>query len=158
MYSVLGRTAGIGSGAAVAAASLWNPHSSLTIKLLALSVALQDTTNTNRDFLCARINARGTPASTVTPNISKDSRRGVAPQSGTLLDLGVYSVEPTLDGDFQPPYMQFGGNVSMGKFVFHRFGNGLYIPPGAGFSVIDITNVGSGTNVRDYTFTWVEDF
>lgn len=157
MYSVRAvvNTTG-GGGAGNAFFGLWNPHADQIVKVRRIVVCM-DSGSANFVGNFARSSARGTPASTITPDISNDSRRAVAPPSGVLLDLGVYTVQPTIDaGDLGIILAPSSDNAAgaRGEILMQDLGGGLYIPPGTGLCFVSRT---SGAPTFELGFTWSED-
>lgn len=156
MYSVRG----VGTYTGVvphAAFGLWNPHGSQLVKVKRIVLSEQSGASIGALSGFRRSSARGTPASTVTPDVSNDGKRGAAPPSGLLLDLGSYSVEPTLDADdIGPIHAQSGGTASGdADFFAHDYpGDGFYIPPGTGLCLVKL---GTGTVIYEVSVTWSED-
>lgn len=156
MYSVRGRSAATGGAANEAIAQLWNPHATQIIRLVGYTLESQ-VAPAAAGFIThlRRTTARGTPGSTVTPDISNDSKRGAAPVSGALLDLAAFSVQPTYDGttSWDPFYFTVTNPTG---FVSRRSGPaGWYIPPGSGIAVS--TPGAIVGNAFEVTFVWVED-
>lgn len=155
MYSLRGRAAPVAVAANDAVFGIWNPHSTQRIKLLHMMAVIQSAPGAANSACCfRRTTARGTPGSTVTPNISNDSRRGVAPVSGLLLDLADFTVEPTLEAEYFGPVFKPTGS-SVGDCLSHDFLGGLVIPPGTGLAWISLTALAPGT--QEISLTWTED-
>lgn len=154
MYSVRG--VGVaGAGAGSVAFSLWNPHTSQILKLKRIVLSLQNGGSVGAIAIFQRSSTRGTPASTVTPGVSNDSKRGAAPPSGALLDLGTFTVQPTLDTDELFSFAQLGGasggDADLSTYDFP--GDGFYIPPGTGLCLA--RNLNNPT--YEVSLTWIED-
>lgn len=83
----------------------------------------------------------------------------MGPPSGALLDLGVFSVQPTLEaGDFGPVFMQTGTNtLARGLHFMSDFSGGLYVPPGTGVCFVSVGTDG-GNPSFEVSLTWTEDF
>lgn len=149
-YSVGGRTAATAATANHVGAGLWNPHASKAIKLRELWVFKTVATADNHGL--RRITARGTPGSTVTPDITTafDTPR-IAPQSGTLLDLAAYTVQPTLTGVL---LARANLPASIGAGFIWVFAEPIIIPPGEGLAII--TPEAVILQPSDVTFVWDE--
>jgi hypothetical protein len=151
MYSVVGQ----GTAPAVAnsaLAGLWNPHTTQSILVVQISVNNLSTASGTRFVALSRVTTRGTPASTVTPDIYSHHIQGVAPPSGALLDLGTYTVEPTQETPYDfglgwPPVISAGA-------VFPIPG-GIIVPPERGLGLIQLP---ASTFVGEVTFSWLEDW
>ena len=127
-------------------AALWNPSTTKQIYLASISIEDDHATISNRPGP-VRTSTRGTPGSTITPDIDNDYNRAVAPQSGALLDLADFTVAPTL----QPPRLMRYTITATGGGVLIDFDR-LAIPPGTGLAIEATANLGSGF----YTFEWDE--
>ena len=104
-------------------------------------------------FRLKRSTARGTPGSTVTPDIDNHSERAIAPVSGALLDLAAFTVQPTLAAAELGPDVQPGNSAEAG-FTYDIPG-GIVIPPGTGLVVAIIT--GAAFPASGIGFIWQED-
>src|SRR6266576_3693993 len=93
-YGVSSVTVATAATADLAIASLWNASTTRSIALKEVHV-FKTTAGAADIAKIRRISARGTPGSTITPTIVNDYDRALAPASGALLDLNVYTVEPT---------------------------------------------------------------
>ena len=127
-------------------AALWNAS---TVKVIYVSrILIEDdhATIANRPGP-VRTSTRGTPGSTVTPDIDNDYNRAVAPASGALLDLADYTVAPTL----QPPRLMRYTLTATGGGILIELDR-LAIPPGTGLAIEATANLGTGF----YTFEWDE--
>lgn len=155
MYTARGRTTTTTAAADNAVATLWNPHSTHRIKVIAISICVAIAPSAGSTPKLRRVTARGTPASTVNPGIAQHSERSIAPPSGALLDLGTYSAQPTFDtGD-----LGFGwvlAAVAASGIVYPLPANGIIIPPGAGLCIA--TGSAVAIPASDITFTWLEDW
>lgn len=158
MYSVRGRTAATAANIDDAVFGFWNPHGTAIVRLMAILMVTQSSTSQPWNAgIFRRTTARGTPATTVTPDISNDGRYGVGPVSGVLLDTS-FSAQPTLEADDWGPRAGVGfvtsneGQVAL----MHRFqGSGLYIPPGTGIALIQKEAIVSP--VFEVGLSWLED-
>ncbi len=149
-YAVGGRSSATAATANHAGAALWNPHS--TIPLRVTEIAWSKTVATADNLAIMRITARGTAGSTVTPTIVNDFLRGVAPPSGALLDLAAYTVQPTLDGSLY--LYRWNLPAAVGAGIFWTFRTPLRVPPGTGLALV--TPPGTVLQPADVTFAWTE--
>ena len=138
---------------------LWNPHASLILKLKQIVVFNPTNPASGFSFCGRRFTARGTPASSITPGISNDNKRGAAPPSGATLDFGLvsgYTAQPTLDtNDTEPTFVGLTGVTRNGDGVCYDFpGEGLDIPPGSGWGWSATSTIAGSLYT---TFYWVED-
>lgn|SRR3990167_3004161 len=149
-YAIGGRTAATAATANHAAAALWNPSSTKAIRLREVWVFKTAATVDNHGI--SRITARGTPGSTVTPSATTafDTPR-IAPQSGALLDLAAYTVQPTLGG-----LLLARANLpaAIGAGFIWVFAEPIIIPPGEGMALI--TPEAVILQPSDVTFVWDE--
>lgn len=132
--------------------ALWNPSSAKPLWVESFLYATQDT-NKTMSYTLRRITTRGTPGSTVTPDIDNDYDKALAPPSGAVLDLAIYTVNPTEE---TAPYMEQvkgADTTTAGCGFILEFDPPLKIPPGTGLLV---RNAGDPTSVGDMTFVWTE--
>lgn len=111
---------------------LWNPSTDRSLWVAEIMYTTV-VTGTAQNMRIQRTTARGTPATTVTPDLDNDMEREVTPQTGALLDLALFSVQPTVDASvlFRTP--PTGGTTAGGildQIVFP--GKGIKVPPGTG--------------------------
>jgi hypothetical protein len=149
VYLVRGRTtAAVASGQALAV--FWNGHATQRIGVVSASVGEKVASGINDSVHLRRATVRGTPGATVTPNIQNHTRRGVAPPSGVLLDLGLHTVQPTLETE---PLFSIMMNAVIGGSTPFIFPGRVWIPPGAGLAMIG-PDAGP---VVEVNFSWMED-
>jgi len=142
-------------GRAPSNGAIWNPHSTIRLILVAMSVAVQASPGIAVSLALRRSSTRGTPTVTITPDIDSSWERDKAPAAAPLIDLQ-YSALPTLDASILDRFHV----VSAAPVVSTGFDKpmtfpGLIIPPGTGFvfgDVLDTTAV-----VADWTFTWRDE-
>ena len=136
---------------------LWNGHSTQRIKLISFAMWAQSTSPASGySARLRRISARGTAGSTVTPNISNDSRIAVAPVSGVLLDLAAYSVQPTLLASSVDFGLGFTFAAAVASGFVYPIPGGIEIGPGAGVAFIQVPATASVA--FEITLTWLEDW
>jgi hypothetical protein len=118
-YSVGGRSAATTAAINVAAAQLWNPHTTKSIKVGEIWVRKSVATADNHILYPTVL--RGVPGSTITPDVDNHFQRQYAPGSGALLDLGAFTTQPTIQ---IPRFLGAGakgeaasGNVTLGAPV-----------------------------------------
>jgi hypothetical protein len=96
-WSIAGRSAATAATANHCAAQLWNASSTRTIWVTA--VGWSKTVATADTVALKRSTARGaTPATTVTPTIANDWEREIIPPSLAVLELALFTTQPTLEG------------------------------------------------------------
>lgn len=135
-----------------AVASIWNPHTTQRIKITELSLVAIAAPGAGAGVELRRITTRGTPGSTVTPTITSDDSRMLAPPSGALLDLAVFTAQPALDGAVSDWGWVLGGVIGAG-FIY-PFANGLIVPPGAGIAIVNRAAI--VTPACEVSFVWKE--
>lgn len=149
-YAVGGRSAATAATADHAAAALWYASGTKAIKLREIWVF--KTVSTADNHALRRITARGTPGSSVTPDASNCMEvPRVAPQSGVVLDLGAYTVQPTLTG---VNLARSNLPAAVGSGFIWVFTEPIEIPPGEGIAII--TPVAVILQPSDFTFVWEE--
>lgn len=92
-FSIGGRTAATAATANNVGAALWNPSTSRS--LWVTQIGWSKTAATADQVGLVRISARGTAGSSITSGIQSDAEGAVAPRSGAVLDLAVFTVQPT---------------------------------------------------------------
>lgn len=130
-FVVGGRSAATAATIRHAAAQLWNPSTSKRVRVWGVTIAL--TTAGLANIGIARSTARGTPGSTVTPDIDNEAERAAAPPSGMLLDLAAFTVQPTVDAS---DLERFNLPAAIGAAVFLPFRKPKEVPAGGGLVVI----------------------
>ena len=145
-----------GRGLATAATSnhvlaqLWNPSTTRTIFVTAVSLAQTGAVVSNTAL--TRSSARGaTPTSTVTPTIASDWERKIIPPSVAVLELATFGTQPPLDG---VPLFKWNNPASIGAGFIVPFESkdvqGIAVLPGAGLCLS--TPVAVIHQVSDVTF------
>jgi len=133
-YRVSGRSAATAAVANAAICGVWNPHTTKRVLLEEIHLFKQGAIGAAGDALeIRRTTARGTPGSTITPSITNDENRDMAPPSGFLVDLAAYTVQPTLEanglGRWTAAAVQGSGIVLPVNIT---------VPPGTGLVLISI--------------------
>lgn len=150
-FSVGGRSAATAATANHAGAQLWNASTSKSV--FVTQIAWSKTVATADNLGIVRSSARGTAGSTVTPAQQNDYAYDAAPQSGVLLDLAAFSVQPTL--------------ISSTAYMFRwhlpaAVGAGFILPlPGpievpAGTGLVLVTPPAVILQPADVSFFWTE--
>lgn len=129
------------------AATLWNPSGAARIFVYEIWVC--DTAATAANLGISRTTTRGTPGSTVTPDLDNMVERDVAPPSGCLLDLATYTVQPTVDGS---DLIRWNLAGAIGNGVMLVFPDPITIPPGTGLAVI--TPIAAVLPASDFTYVF----
>lgn len=144
-----GRSAATAATLRHVAAAIWNPSTSKRIRIHGVYICI--TTAGVANIAIARTTTRGTPGSTVTPDIDNEVERAAAPPSGYLLDLAAFTVQPTVDAS---DLHRWNLPAAVGAGVILPFRKPLEIAAGAGLAVITPTAV--VFPAADFTFD-VED-
>jgi len=150
-YSAGGRTAATTATTGDAIATLWNPSTTKPIWLISYQYVTIDAVNSGRHSY-QRITTRGTPGSTITPDIDNDWEKYAAPASGALIDLAAFSVQPTLATPFTARWHVPTGTGEMPVFFYPI--RPVKIPPGTGFAATNPQASIAGAG--DVTFEWME--
>lgn len=150
-YRVSGLTGATAATDAHALAGLWNPHSTQRIRVVEISCVEVTAPGAASGIEIRRNTARGTPASTVTPLIQNHDGRALAPPSGALLDIGAYSVQPTLETIALWTWI-FGAVIGSG-FIY-PIPLGLVIPPSSG--IVLVNRAAIAVPASEVTFVWQE--
>lgn len=145
-YSVGGRGAAPSAGSDPHAV-LWNASTTKQIYVLELGVE-NFTVTTAATIAIQRTSTKGTPGSTVTPDIDNDRDAAVAPVSSVVLDLADFTVVPT----FQGPRMSRWVVPSDGGALGIVFSIPIAVPQSTGLMV----EVVSGLAAIETTWTWEE--
>jgi hypothetical protein len=149
-YRVAGRSTATDGTINYAYGALWNASATKSIYVLEIHVI--KTVGTVDNHALTRITARGTPASTVTPDIDNNDDWSVAPASGALLDLGTYSAQPTL---LTPALMRTNLPATIGSgFVWIFPDPGIRVDAGDGLAITSpVAVIGQPA---DITYVWWE--
>lgn len=149
-YSVAGRAPNTAATANHCAAQLWNPSTTISIYVHEIHVA--QTTATVSNLMVSRSTARGaTPATTVTPDIDSNYEGVLAPASAAVLELALFSTQPTLA---VPPRLQWNLPAAIGSGLMWVFAEPWRVLPTNGICVA--TPVAVILQAADYTFVWTE--
>ncbi len=132
----------------------WNPHATHRIKLLSFAIFKTGAGAAADSIRCRRATARGTPGSTVTPDIDNHSERAIAPPSGVLLDLAAFTTQPTLDAsDIAPGWVASAFAASGLRW---HYPGGFVVPPGTGLACIQVA--ATAWPASEISFDWLEDW
>jgi hypothetical protein len=130
-YSVRGLTVATAATADHAIFSVWNPSGTKRIELLEIGVFAVTAPTAGAGFYRRRITARGTAGSTATPTAANALEADAAPDSGFLLDLAVFTVQPTLAAaPGMGPAVVMPNSIGAGVII--PFAYDTIIPPGQG--------------------------
>jgi hypothetical protein len=131
-WSIGGRSAATAATANHCGAQLWNPHASQSVKVMAIAISQTGAVVSNPAI--ARSSARGaTPATTVTPTIASDWDRDLSPPSVAVLELALFTTQPTIDG---VPLFKWNNAASIGAgFIIPFDPPGIIVKAGAGMVI-----------------------
>jgi hypothetical protein len=133
---------------------LWNPHSTQRIKLLSWGLFKEAAGTAADGARWRRSTARGTPGSTVTPDVDNHSERAIAPPSGALFDLSAFSVQPTLDAsELGQGWIAAAFAAAGGIFTWP---GGVVIPPGTGLALVQTK--ATIWPISEVSVYWLEDW
>jgi hypothetical protein len=111
---------------------VWNPSGTKRIRLIEFGICAIAAPGAASGFEFRRCSARGTPGTTVTPGVENSDDRDATPDSGWLLDLATYSVQPTLLANSPLPPAWILAAVIGSGIIYPYAGPGITIPPGTG--------------------------
>jgi hypothetical protein len=150
-FSIGGRTVATAATANHAAAELWNP--SATKGIYVTQIAWSKTVATADNIGIVRSSARGTARSTVTPAQQNDADYQAAPPSGAVLDLSVFSVQPTL---ISATAFMFRWNLpaAIGSGFILPLPDPIFVPAGTGLVIL--TPAAVILQPADVTYFWRE--
>lgn len=134
-WSIGGRSLATAATANHCAFQLWNPSSTRTIFVCAVSFVQTSATVSN--IAITRSSARGaTPTATVTPTIASDYERKISPPSVAVLECATFGTQPTLDGE---DLYRWHNPAAIGSGFMVPFESkdlpGIAILPGAGLTI-----------------------
>jgi hypothetical protein len=157
MYRVSGRSGATAGTDAHALAALWNPHGTARIIVTQIEVCATAAPGAGAGLELRRITARGTPGSTITPTIENDDRRAIAPPSGALLDLAVYSGQPTPVAAAGALHSWVYAAVAASGIIYPCASSnslGITIPPSTGLALLNTSAI--IFPISEVTFNWLE--
>lgn len=133
-------------------AAIWNPHASRALILLHAEWWQADASPGTSNLGLVRISTQGTPGSTVTPDADNDYRRKVAPATGALLNLGDFSVQPTVQGPYMKRAHVSGPASGAGSGIAWVLSRGLFVPAGTGIAIVTTTSFTFDAGDSSWTF------
>lgn len=135
-YRTNGLTTATAATDAHAIAEIWNPAVGKRIYLVEIGLNAITAPAAGAGFAFRRATAKGTPAATVTPNAEASDERDAAPDSAFTLELGAFSVQPTLAAGELGFAWSLAAVAASG--IFYPFsGRGIAIPPGTGLVLVN---------------------
>jgi len=155
LYSVRGFSAATAATADHAIAQLWNPAATDRIRLYECGLFVASATR-ERSYIC-RTSTTGTAGSTVTPDADNcwDANKG--PDSGALLYLAAFTVQPTkLTPELWGCELGLSGTGGgAGSGYTWTFPDGLDVPAGTGVAMVNATAIAFGAS--ECYFHWGEE-
>lgn len=150
-HRLAGRSVATAATAGHAAFQLWNPHATQRITLREFWTFVTSAPAAGAGLAIRRTTARGTPGSTQTPVLANDTHRGSVSVSVSLLDLAVFTVQPTLETS--PNLWQWSPAAVAASGVSGPIE--IDIPPGTGLAWVNIAAVIFPAS--DISVAWTED-
>jgi hypothetical protein len=135
-YRTNGLTTATAATDAHAIAEIWNGSGTKRIYLVEIALNAITAPGAGAGIAMRRSTAKGTPAATVTPNAESSDERDAAPDSGFTLELGAFSVQPTLAAGELGLAWSLPAVAASG-IVYPFSGRGLAIPPGTGLVLVN---------------------
>jgi hypothetical protein len=159
VYSVRGFTAATATtGDPLVFAQLWNPDATENLRVMEFGVFCTAIAAGQHAPQLVRSTTRGTPGSTVTPDADNSWDNLVAPQTGALLDLALFSANPTRSSPELLGWNISGGVSTGGGGMGWVWSSpiGMLVPPGTG--VVLQANVTGATAwaASEVYFVWEE--
>jgi hypothetical protein len=134
-HRISGTTAATAATDQHAIAAIWNPSSTVTIAVREISVVAFAAPGAGAGFVVRRISGRGTAGSSVTSaaaNCLGFAR--TASQSGFILDLATYSIQPTLiAGDLDAWVLA----AVAASGIVKPYPEGIDVPAGEGLVIVN---------------------
>jgi len=135
LHRVSGTTAATAATDQHAIAGVWNPHSTKRVWILEASLVAFAAPGAGAGFVLRRTSARGTAGSSVTSAaVHSLESPGTASQSGFILDLATYSVQPTItSGDLDA--WVYAAVAASG--LLKPYPEGIEVGPGTGVVLVN---------------------
>lgn len=133
-YRVNGLTTATAATDAHAIFEVWNPDATKRIYLAEFSINEVTAPGAGAGICLRRTSAKGTAAATVTPVAAHSDENDSAPDSAFTLELGAFSVQPTLVTGEVGISWTFAAVAGSG-IVYPISGKGICIPPGTGLAI-----------------------
>jgi hypothetical protein len=150
-FMVRGRTVATAATAGLAVATLWNPHASARLQIHEIWICANVAPGAGSAIEIRRTTTRGTPGSTVTPTSANDVEGAIAPVSGAVLDINVFSVVPTITANALAAWTL--GAVA-GAGLIMPFARGIEVPAGGGLALVTANAV--IVPISDVTYVWTD--
>ncbi len=133
VYSVRGFSPSFSGNTDDGFAHLWNPDTAQRLRVIEFGYHNASAGTSTQRFRLFRTTGRGTPGSTVTPDADNAWDVNDSPPSGALLDLAVFTIQPTkADPGLQGIHHSTGGTGTPGTGFVYRPDRPLWVPPGTG--------------------------
>lgn len=150
-FMVRGRTVATAATPGLAIATLWNPHATTRLTVHEIWFCASFAPASSAAIEIRRTTTKGTPGSTVTPTAANDIEGAIAPQSGAVLDINVYTVVPTITANALGAWTL---GAAAGAGLIMPFPRGIEIPAGAGLAIVTANSV--IVPISDVTFVWTD--
>lgn len=135
-YRTNGLTTATAATDAHAIAEIWNPDATKRIYVVEFGLNEVTAPGAGAGLVFRRATAKGTPAATVTPNAEAADERDSAPDSAFTLELGAFSVQPTLaTGELGLAWTLAA--VAGSGIIVPISGKGICVPPGTGLCLVN---------------------
>lgn len=143
-YAVANTTA-TGCDIGEAVAFLWNPSSTIALRLVFLGIGHAGAT-AGMSLRLSRIDGQGTGGTTITPDLDDGFRRRADPPSGAFMKMGNFTTSPTeVTPELWRATLHDTGANQLWTREFQKR-SPLWIPPGSGlafFSPVAVTAISS---------------
>lgn len=134
-WRIEGTTAATAATDQHAIAAMWNPSGTKAIRVYEIGLVAFAAPGAGAGFLVRRSTAQGTPGTSVTLAAVHDLARGAtAPQSGAILGLAAYTVQPTLTASELFGWV-FAAVTASG--IILPIPEGIEVGPGAGLVLVN---------------------
>lgn len=148
IFYVRGVTAATATTADHVLAALFNPSPTKRITVLEITLFETAAANTGDSLWVQRTSTQGTAGSSVSPTATNSSSGDAVPDSGAVLGLAAYSVQPTL----RTPQLWAWSVPSLTGAGFIWNPRGIVIPVGEGLAITQ--RVASIAPIAEVTFVF----
>lgn len=133
-------------------AALWNPHASRMLRVVHVEWWQGDASPGVSSLAVVRISTQGTAGSTVTPDADNDYDRLVAPATGAVLNLGDFSVQPTVAGPYHFLAHVSGPSSGAGSGMSWALSRAFLVRAGTGLAIVTSVNFTFDAGECSWTF------
>jgi hypothetical protein len=149
-YYVRGFTAATAATANHVIACLHNPSGSRRITVVEFGIFKAGAGTANDTGYLCRTTTAGTAGSTVTPDADNAEAGDAAPDSGALLNLAAFTVQPTLAS---PGMYGWAAPAVAGAGVIIPLPRGITLAPGTGLAFVQRAATAWPTSEVNFVFT-----